>query len=399
MKPVGVGAVGCGARLLAVMKRIPGIGEDIEVRALCDVSERSIEAAREDLAPNARIYADHHELARTASIDWVLIGSWNCCHREHAIAALSAGKHVFCEKPLATGLEDCLAMREAWRKSGRMFSVGFVLRYSPHYQAIRNLVRGGAIGRIVSMEFNETLAPDHGGFIHMDWRRKTEWAGSHLLEKCCHDLDLANWIAGSIPLRAASFGGLNFFNAANAAEGDLYGKNCKGENPFQLWPRANIGSIDTPFNDDKDIIDNQVAILEYANGVRATFHTNCSAAICERRMYILGTRGAIRGDVLAGELQFKRISLDNEAIEDIDTGVRGGHGGADGKLSTSLRESILSGAAPLADPDDGLKSAVTAFGIDEAMQSGQVYDYRATWKKCGIELSASEQEQPKRTSA
>jgi predicted dehydrogenase len=369
------------------MKRIPGIGEDIEVRALCDVSERSIAKAREVVAPEAKVYADYRELARDPDIDWVFVGSWNCYHREHALAALEAGKHVFCEKPMATTLEDCLAMRDAWRESGRIFSVGFVLRYSPHYQAIRRLIREGRIGRIVSMEFNETLAPDHGGFIHMDWRRKTEWAGSHLLEKCCHDLDLANWIVGSIPVRAASFGGLNFFNAANAAEADRYPKNEKGESPFELWPKANIGSVDSPFNDDKDIIDNQVAILEYANGVRSTFHTNCSAAIRERRMYILGTRGAIRGDVIAGELQFKRISLDKKkAIEDIDTGVSGGHGGADGTLSASLRESILSGAPPLADPDDGLKSAVTAFGVDEAMESGQVHDYRPSWKRAGVKL-------------
>jgi predicted dehydrogenase len=368
------------------MKRIPGIGEEVEVRALCDVSERSIVQAREAVAPNAEVYRDYRELARDPRIDWVFVGSWNCYHSEHSIAALEAGKNVFCEKPMATTFEDCLAMRDAWRKSGRTFSVGFVLRYSPHYQAIRKLIRDGEIGRIVSMEFNETLAPDHGGFIHMDWRRKTKWAGSHLLEKCCHDLDLANWIVGSIPVRAASFGGLSLFSSENAGEEELYPPNEKGQNPFHLWPKERSENAPSPFNDDKDIIDNQVAILEYANGVRATFHTNCCAAIRERRMYILGTRGAIRGDVIAGELQFKRISLDKKTIENIDTGVAGGHGGADGTLSASLRECIVKGAPPLADPDDGLKSAVTAFGVDEAMETGQVYDYRPTWKRAGVDL-------------
>jgi len=389
MKPLGIGAIGCGGRVLGVMKRIPGIGEDIQVRALCDVSERSLETATRELAPDARVFSDFRDLVRADDVDWVLVGSWNCYHREHSIAALEAGKHVFCEKPLATNLEDCLAMRDAWRESGRTFSVGFVLRYSPHYQAIRKLIREGAIGRIVSMEFNETLAPDHGGFIHMDWRRETEWAGSHLLEKCCHDLDLANWIVGSLPVRAASFGGLDFFTAAGAAEGELYARNEKGENPFELWPRANLGSTKSPFNDDKDIVDNQVAILEYANGVRATFHTNCSAAIRERRMYILGTRGAIRGDVIAGKPQISKVSLEQGEPEDIDTGVSGGHGGADGTLSASLRESMLNGAPPLADPDDGLESAVTAFGIDRAMEKGKVHDYRPTWKKCGVDPSSS----------
>ncbi len=385
MSAVGIGAIGCGGRVLGVMKRIPGIGEDIEVRALCDVSPTSIQQAREAFAPDAKVYEDYRELVRDPGIEWVMIGSWNCYHREHAVAALSAGKHVFCEKPMATTIEDCLAMRNAWRASGRIFSVGFVLRYSPHYQAIREVIRSGKIGRIVSMEFNETLAPDHGAFIHTDWRRRTRWAGSHLLEKCCHDLDLAGWMVGSLPLRVASFGGLNFFRSENAGEENLYPRDEKGRSPFQLWPKTSTESVETPFNDDKDIIDNQVAILEYANGVRATFHTNCSAAIRERRMYIVGTRGVARGDVISGQLEFKRIGLNGSAPERIDTGVSGGHGGADGTLSASLRESIVSGAAPLADPRDGLVSAATAFAIDEAMETGKVVDLAPTWKRAGLD--------------
>ncbi|MHC4914016.1 MAG: Gfo/Idh/MocA family protein [Planctomycetota bacterium] len=385
MSAVGIGAIGCGGRVLGVMKRIPGIGKDIEVRALCDVSARSIEQAREAVAPEAKVYEDYRELVRDPGIDWVMVGSWNCFHREHAVAALEAGKHVFCEKPMATTLEDCLAMRDAWRASDRIFSVGFVLRYSPHYQAIREVVRSGEIGRIVSMEFNETLGPDHGAFIHMDWRRKTKWAGSHLLEKCCHDLDLASWIVGSLPARVASFGGLDLFSAENAAEDEFYPRDGKGRNPFRLWPKSGMESIDTPFSDDKDIIDNQVAIIEYASGVRATFHTNCSTAIRERRMYICGTRGTIRGDVISGQLQFKKVSLDRGEPERLDTGVSGGHGGADGTLSASLRESIVNGAPPLADPVDGLVSAATAFAVDQAMESGKVVSLAPTWKRAGLE--------------
>jgi predicted dehydrogenase len=394
MAAVGIGAIGCGGRLLGVLKRIPGMGEDIEVRALCDVSARSIEQAREAFAPRARVYQDHRELARDPDIDWVMIGSWNCFHREHAVAALEVGKHVFCEKPMATTLEDCLAMRDAWRASGRTFAVGFVLRYSPHYQAIREVVRSGRIGRIVSMEFNETLSPDHGGFIHMDWRRRTRWAGSHLLEKCCHDLDLAGWIVGRLPSRVASFGGLDFFRAENAGEERLYGADEKGRSPFGLWPKSGPESLATPFNDDKDIIDNQVAIIEYAGGVRATFHTNCSAAIRERRMYILGTRGAIRGDVISGQLEFKTVSLNGGDPERIDTGVSGGHGGADGTLSASLRECILAGAPPLADPNDGLVSAATAFAIDQAMETGKVVDLAPAWKRAGLDPTGRPAEAP-----
>lgn len=61
------------------------------------------------------------------------------------------------------------------------------------------------------MEFNETLHLDHGGFIMGDWRRLTEHSGGHLLEKCCHDFDLVNWILRTKARKVSSFGGLNFF--------------------------------------------------------------------------------------------------------------------------------------------------------------------------------------------
>ena len=64
---------------------------------------------------------------------------------------------------------------------------------------------------MISMEFNETLGFNHGGFIMGDWRRLTENSGTHLLEKCCHDIDLVNWMLESIPVKVASFGGVNFF--------------------------------------------------------------------------------------------------------------------------------------------------------------------------------------------
>ena len=109
---------------------------------------------------------------------------------------------MFCQKPLATTLADCLAMREAWQASGRMFIIGFSLRYAPHYRKIKELLDQGAVGRIVSMEFNETLDFNHGGYIMGDWRRLQRYSGTHLLEKCCHDIDLVNWIMGSLAARA-----------------------------------------------------------------------------------------------------------------------------------------------------------------------------------------------------
>jgi predicted dehydrogenase len=371
-----------------VVQNLIDATDRVEIAALCDPHHKSIRETRDAYNSDARIYEDYRDLVRDPAVDWVMIGSWNCFHAKHAIAAFEAGKHVFCEKPLALSAGDCLSMRDAWRASGKMFSIGFTLRYSPHYRRIKEIISSGKIGDIISMEFNETLGFNHGGYIHADWRRKTEWAGSHLLEKCCHDLDLANWMTESVAVKAASFGGCDFFTAANAGHMARLGKSAEGKDAFTAESSNTInGHIVNPFNDDKDILDNQVAILQFANGVRATFHTNCCAGIPERRMYICGTEGALRADVRAGRLEVQRIGFDTR-IEDCRTDTSDGHGGGDTILGASLAESMLNGTPPLTSLEDGLRAAFTAFGIDESQRTGTVVDLMPLWHKAGISMPA-----------
>ncbi|TFH05620.1 MAG: Gfo/Idh/MocA family oxidoreductase, partial [Spirochaetales bacterium] len=222
MTTINLGLIGCGGRLRDVVKRVSAAadasGVRVRVVALTDPSAHSLAQAHSELPvdESARVFDDYHDLVALPQVDWVMVGSWNCFHAEHVIAAFAAGKHVFCEKPLALTEGECLAMREAWKRSGTQFTIGFTLRYSPHYVKIKETLSGNTIGRVISMEFNETLDFNHGGFIHADWRRKTEWAGSHLLEKCCHDVDLVNWMLESVPVKTASFGGCDYFRSENA---------------------------------------------------------------------------------------------------------------------------------------------------------------------------------------
>jgi predicted dehydrogenase len=156
-------------------------------------------------------------------------------------------------------------------KFGRTFFFGLVLRSAPLYQKVHDLITSGAIGDLISFEFNETLAFNHGGYIFGNWRRHRAVAGTHLLEKCCHDLDLANWIVGSLPTRVASFGGKNFFIPKYQHQVDQIGPDANGQPAYSGWTDRHRTN---PFSGTADIFDNQVAILEYANQVRATFHTN-----------------------------------------------------------------------------------------------------------------------------
>ncbi len=383
---VGIGLIGTGGMCRHTTRLLLSKSDQLEVRAVCDPDPRSVEGICAQLPTKPTVYDDYRRLVADPSVDWVMIASWNCFHKEQTIAAFEADKDVFCQKPLATNLEDCLEMHRAWQRSGRMFTIGFTLRYSPHYRTIRRLLDEGRVGDIISMEFNECLGFNHGGYIMGDWRRLTKYAGTHLLEKCCHDIDLANWFVGSRSSRVASFGGLDFFVPGNERHAQRLGADERGRPAYQTWG----GLVNrNPFTSDKDIVDNQVALIEYGNGVRATFHTNCHSAIPERRMYICGTEGAIRADVIAGVIEVARIGF-GEKVERVDANASGGHGGGDDVLAGELCASILEGAEPAAGLVAGLESAVSCFGIDEAMGSGRAVDMGPVWKRVDQYCNASD---------
>lgn len=399
MNKVKIGIIGCGGRLRAVVKGICSQTDRIEVAALSDPSAESIRLARAMFNPDARVYADYHDLARDPDLQWVMIGSWNCFHAEQAVAALEQGKHVFCEKPMATSLDGCLAMQRAQQAGGRLFAMGLVMRYSPHFRQIHEWVSQGRLGRILSMEYNETLQLGHGAMIHQDWRRHTRNAGGHLLEKCCHDIDLANWMLACLPVRVASFGGCGFFVPENEPRRrelflDLPNPETLGKTRNQ---HLELVRRNSPFTADKDIVDHQVVICEYASGACVTFHTNCASALPERRMYICGDRGALRSDSRAKVLEYCPLTmqsgLDNTDIVNYykQAGARDqveGHAGGDRIMYRELAATLVDGAPPSAGMREGLCSSIVALAADEAMATGRVVDLRPYWEKSGLEWSA-----------
>lgn len=376
MRGLEVGLIGVGSMGRYVAGLVQGKSNEVHISRLYDPDERSVASTREYLNFTGEV-CDSYQGVLEGSCDWVMIASWNVFHAEQSIAAFESGKHVFCQKPLATNLDDCLAMRRAWRDSGRQFVIGFTLRYSPHYRRLRELIANGAIGDIVSVDFNETLPFNHGGYIMGDWRRLSANAGSHVLEKCCHDIDILNWLVESRASRVASFGGTDFFTADNESHIERLGQDEKGRDAYRVR-KGLVG--ENPFTSDKDIVDNQVVLIEFESGVRASFHMNSNAGIPERRMYLCGTEGTIRADVITGRIELQRIGF-NSAIEDHSTTVAGMHGGGDDVLATELVAAMQTGAEMSAGIDEGLAAATTCFAIDDALRSGSVVELAPYWAR------------------
>jgi predicted dehydrogenase len=311
-----------------------------------------------------------------------MIGSRNRDHTEHVVAALNAGKDVFCEKPVATTIDDHLAIADALRTSGRRFMLGFTLRYSPHYRRIKQLIENDAIGEIVSLEFNETLEFNHGGYIMSGWRRFREQAGPHVLEKCSHDFDVINWLLEDRVTQVASFGGLDVFRPEKRHLADRLEYDHSGNAPYRSWLHH---ADPDPFTTEKSIVDNQVAILQFAGGPRATFHTNINAGQPERRLYLVGTKGSIRADVLSGTIKLRRVGF-GTAEEDHSTGARGIHGEGDPVLCAHLSTAMTTGQTPNTGLSEGLESAVVCLGVDEARANNTVVDMLPMWNRVDARL-------------
>ena len=323
--------------------------------------------------PDAKLCNSYKEAIQTPGVDWVMIFSPNSHHCEHILEAFKNGKNVFSEKPLATTIKDCQAIYSAQQKSGCTFATGFVLRYAPLYRAAKEVLDSGKLGKILSINADENIDPHHGAYIMTNWRRLSCNAGPHILEKCCHDLDLLNWFCGSLPSKVAAFGSLDFFVPAN-------------KNLYKKYPVAFTGWRDphktkeNAFTSDKDMLDTQVCIAQYRNGIKVHFQATMSNVIPERRMYFSCTQGSLIVEQYSGTLQYR--SLSDTSTHTMNNFVTaGGHNGGDSVITKELYDVMIHGGQPKCSGSEGLESAVFALSLDQAMRENKIIDLEPVWKK------------------
>ena len=372
-KIINVAVVGAGSRGNGVTKNLLNDSEgNVKVLTVFDPDNAVAKKTVENWdSPYTKICDTYQEAIEAPGVDWVLVFSPNAFHKEHILHAFSHGKNVFSEKPLATTIEDCQDIFEAHKKSGLLFATGFVLRYAPLYTKAKEILESGTLGKVLSVDANENITPAHGGYIMRNWRRLTKYAGPHILEKCCHDLDLLNWLCDSVPTKVASFGGNDFFVPENQKLMDEY-----DEKTFSSWPDPH--AVDSPFTSDKDLLDNQVGILLYRNGVKVMFQATMSNAIPERRMFFSCERGTMILELYSGILKYRRIGDEGSTVIDI---IGDGHGGGDSHIMKELYNTMVTGDAPKCSGVEGLESAVAAIALDQAAQTETMIDLEPIWKK------------------
>ena len=204
MKAVGVGLIGTGfmgkAHALA-WRNVRAVIGDVSPARLVQLAETPLDKAQAmaDQFGFARATADWRDLLSDPAIDVISITTPNGMHREMAVAALQAGKHVWCEKPMALTMDDARAMEAAAQESGLKTQLGYNYLANPAVKHAAQLLEEGAIGRLVHIRgwVDEDYQADPD--LPWSWRATLRDAGLGALGDIgCHLISLMMAVAGPI---------------------------------------------------------------------------------------------------------------------------------------------------------------------------------------------------------
>ncbi len=207
-EPLRTGMIGTGNRgsyVLGIVLQQP----DVKVTALCDIKpDRLDKAATAAKRDNPATTRDYKELLARKDLDVVFIDTPCDLHVEMAIAALQAGKHVYCEKPAGITPESIGRLVKAVRASNRVFCIGQQMRSYQMLQRVTERLHDGIAGDIIMVKAQRHASEDldHNG-LSADWFFDAKRSGDVINEMVVHNLDVCNWIIGNHPERAAGFGG------------------------------------------------------------------------------------------------------------------------------------------------------------------------------------------------
>lgn len=373
-----VGIIGLGYRLGYLGHVFKEMDPDFEILGYFDPDPAGLPTLQEHgISPGTR-HASAEELVKAGGYDLLMIGSPNHLHLDHIRLGLEAGDKIFSEKPIVATIDQTVELARLMARYGHdRLLVGLVLRYAPLYRDLLAARDEGRLGKIVSVEAAEHIFPYHGAFFMRDWRRYEKWSGSFMLEKCCHDLDLYNGLIGARPARVASFGGRKTFVPENDPRRD-------GINDMSLFHRKPTGwnGTDKVFDSDADIIDYQVAIVEYANGVGMNFHTNLNAPDQFRRFAVFGTRGQAEGDFIRGFLNVTDVMTESRVVaREYQATALSQHYGADEKMAAEVVDHVMRGGPLPVSPLDALEAGILALAMDDARRQGRVVDLAPVWDR------------------
>ena len=415
-----IAGIGCGSRTRTYMKLAMEYPDRFQIVAAADPVRVRAEQVR-DFAPEAeraiiRIFKDAEEfLSQPKMADMVIIGTQDDYHFEPCKKALELGYDVLLEKPIAKTLREALELRDLAAKLGRRVAICHVLRYTPFYNTIRDIIRSGELGDIMTFNANEGVGAWHFGhsFVRGHWGN-SRTSTPMIVAKCCHDMDILHWLLDRPCEQVSSFGELSFFRKETLKEPRPV--RCTdwttpiGEDPWDArkyitdetctrWLKMVMDGVDeatpeqitewlktSPWGrdafqcEDNDQPDHQVAIMNFKGGITGTF--TMTAFEEGRHIEIYGTKAKLRAGAFYKENGPGEITITehfSKKIRQVEVEERAGgyagHGGGDWGLVSNLYDDMrtVADTSLMTTPiEASAHSHVIAFAVEHARRTGQV---------------------------
>ncbi len=266
---VNVGVIGTGDRGSGLIRLISQI-DGLEVTACSDIIPfRLTDAVK--LVGSPKSYPNYQDLLSDKNVDAVLVCTPLSTHDEIAIAALSAGKHVYCEKTMAKGIEEIQNVIDATSSTNLVFQTGHQYHSSPLYNRAREIIQSGYIGDVTAYECQwnrngdwRRPVPDPKWERMINWRMYREYSGGLVAELMSHQIDFINWVTDSHPQQIAGFGGIDHWK------------------------------------DGRETFDNVHLLYNYPSGLDASFTCTTTNGYQDYQIKVLGSKGTIILDYTRG---------------------------------------------------------------------------------------------------
>ena len=294
--------------------------------------------------------------------DIIAVATQDADHPEHAVACMEKGFDILLEKPIATTEEGCERILSVAKKCGRKVIVCHVLRYTPFYTQIKQIIQSGELGDILAVYTSENVGYYHQAhsFVRGPWGNK-EKSSPMILAKCCHDMDLLSWLIDKKCEKVASFGSLSYFKQENAPKNcanycsdcsvdcmyraqDLYKKYrwmagyFSQEKDFRKIKKDLLHTQydRCVFRSDNDVVDHQVCIFTFEGGITASHTMDAFSDKIYRDIKIHGTKAELFGIMEQNLLEIRPFGKKVKRIT-IDKGkTASGHGGGDDGIMNEL---------------------------------------------------------------
>lgn len=366
MKPIKTVLIGAGQRGAdAYAPYALEYPDEIQFVAVAEIDDERREVFRKLYKiEEAYCFKTWEELLEQPKLaDAAIICTQDRMHFKPTMKALERGYHVLLEKPMSYDAKECVLMGEAANKYNRVFSICHVLRYTPFYTHIKDIIESGEIGEVMAVQQIEKVGYWHQAhsFVRGNWRNSEE-TSPMILQKSCHDMDIILWLVGVDCKCISSFGSLGHFKEENAPEGAtkrcLDGCKVRSECPYYA-PRIYIDwkdnwqadvirkvvSLDTstpallkalkegPYGRcvyycDNNVVDHQVVNIEFKNGVTASFTMSAFTYDGGRTIKLMGTKGQVDGNMETNEIEVIDFLTGTKKSYAIKVNAAG-HGGGD----------------------------------------------------------------------